>query len=117
VGGYLVREWVSRDPDAAGNWKVHSAAIQDIREEVTLATNADSRKLKDKGIDETQFYLNITERLLSITVQVSLETLYKKQNEEAQAEQAAQDVTDYEKYAGSSNADGGDDQDQQLTIG
>jgi hypothetical protein len=115
-----VREWVNRDPDVAGNWKVHSAAIQDIREEVTLATNADRRKLKDGEIDDLQFYMNITERLLSITVEVSLETFYKKQNEQAQAEQAAQEVTDYETYAGGSNADGGeggDNEDWRMAIG
>jgi hypothetical protein len=105
VGGYFVREWTNRDPDVAGNWKVHSAAIQNVREEVDLATNADRRKLKDGEIDDLRFYMNITSHLLSITVQVGLETLYKEQNEEIQAEQAAQEVTDYEKYADGSNSD------------
>jgi hypothetical protein len=100
VGGYLVKEWDAGDPNTAGSWKIHSPAIQKLRDDINVLIKADKLLLEAGWITENAFLLKLTSFLLQITNGTSTEALYDKRDEKLEAEQVAEEHTDYEAYIG-----------------
>jgi hypothetical protein len=98
VGSYLIGEWKAGDTSITSSWKVHSTAIQNLRETVNELVKADQTKVKAGLITADQFFSKLNSILYQVTEEASTEFMYNKQDEQLEAEQVAGEFTDYETY-------------------
>ncbi|KAF2685633.1 hypothetical protein K458DRAFT_387595 [Lentithecium fluviatile CBS 122367] len=107
VGGYFVVEWEAGPSSEAGSQKVHSLAIQQLREDIIDIIKADKMKIEAGLITTEQFMFVLTVWLHQITSNASREAVFNKRDEKLEAEQLAEEFTDYGRFVEGKNKGGG----------